>query len=161
MTIEIPLSRNLVALIDNEDLPLVEGYKWCAAPVRNTFYARHSLPWQGNKRPWLEMHRVILNAQPGQVVDHRNRNGLDNTRANLRVCTALQNNYNRFQQARNKTGYKGVSWNGRVGKFYAQIKVAGRNYDLGLYADPIEAARAYDAAARQHFGEFAYLNFPS
>lgn len=157
--IEIPLSRGLVALIDDEDLPLVEGVKWCAVPVRNTFYAQRRT--RNGERAWQQMHRVILCANPGQIVDHRDRNGLNNTRANLRLCTVAQNAFNRFQQASNKTGYKGVSFDKLAGGYRAQIRTRSKSFNLGNYADLAEAARAYDAAARKYFGEFAYLNFPA
>lgn len=95
------------------------------------------------------------------VVDHINCNGLDNRRANLRVCTVQQNlmNCERVQRKR-ATPYKGVSL-GKDGKYYPRLMVKGKMLNMGSFATAEEAARVYDEAALRHCGEFAYLNFPA
>jgi hypothetical protein len=105
------------------------------------------------------MHRQIMQAPAGLDVDHINGDRLDNQRGNLRIATRQQNCWNTTKRKGNYTSpYKGVSW--RRGQWAAYITVSNRQRPLGKFADPIEAARAYDCAAREMFGEFAYLNFP-
>ena len=113
----------------------------------------------------IYMHHEVLGVRHWTMVDHRNRNGLDNQKRNLRRCTKAQNARNGFRVIHGKTSrYKGVcSSNGRViciGKpWRATITKNGRQIYLGWYASQKEAARAYDKAARKHFGEFAATNF--
>ena len=91
-------------------------------------------------------------------IDH---NGFNNTKANLRLCTPSQNNYNtRVRKTKRTSKYKGVSRHKKSKSYAARIRYVGKLYDLGLFADEVEAAKAYDKKARELFGEFAYLNFP-
>ena len=107
----------------------------------------------------IYMHRIVANAQPGQIVDHIDRNPLNNQEANLRICTNAQNCANRPSQRNNGTSrYKGVSWHRQRRRWQAQIQVLGRQMHLGDYLSEIEAASAYNDAAHLHFGDFAYLN---
>jgi len=158
----IPLTQGLVAIVDDEDYPELSKYKWCAARFHNrgTYYALRSDRSTG-KNLQVCMHRQILGLEHGdpRQGDHVNRNGLDNRRENLRIATNAENGRNRPVQANNTTGLKGVGWNKQHRKYHAQIKVDGKKIHLGLFASPIAAARAYDAAARKYFGEFARPNF--
>lgn len=106
------------------------------------------------------MHRLLTKAPKGMMVDHRNGNSLDNTRFNIRVCTALQNCVNRAGYG--SSGYKGVRWMERSKKWYAVLKINGKDTYLGGrgFSTREEAARVYDDSARKHHGEFARLNFP-
>ncbi len=101
------------------------------------------------------MHRVILQPTDGKQTDHINHNTLDNRRQNLREATPLENSRNK-KQGKGKSRYKGVS--PVKGRWIAQIGIGGQNY-IGSYKTEIDAAKAYDAAAMKHFGEFARLNF--
>jgi hypothetical protein len=94
-------------------------------------------------------------------VDHINGDKLDNRRANLRVATKTQQRQNQRVTRRNTSGFKGVSRISSTGRWRARIKVSGRQMPCGVYATAESAALAYDAAAREYFGEFARLNFPN
>lgn len=154
MTKEIQLANNKgTALVDDEDFELVNKYKWCSSHG----YARAVV--NGKK---IHMHRLILGFQKNseQEIDHINGDELDNRRFNLRLCTHRQNSANRRKGCGTSSGYKGVTWDKATWKWMAQIMVNYRNIHLGRFIDEIAAARAYDVAARKHFGKFARTNFP-
>lgn len=155
---EIPLSRGLVALVDDEDYDwLVARGRWYAITgnARGKFYAAHGL---GGGRVEL-MHRVILGAPKGRVVDHLNSVAVDNRRANLRLCTPWENAANRHKE-RGTSRFKGVSWHKRGNAWQAAIRVHGVGHYLGWFKNEAEAALVYDAAARRYLGVNAPLNFP-
>jgi len=160
-TVTVPLTQDKFAIIDEEDAERVLAHKWYAARRRRTWYAGTNIGTEANgDRKTIQLHRFIMNPAPDMEVDHRNGDGLDNRRANLRECPPKINATNQAKYACNKSGYKGVTWRPDTGIWRATIKAGGRSYSLGQFVDRVEAARAYDAAARQHFGEFARLNFP-
>jgi hypothetical protein len=155
---EIPLSRGYIAIIDDEDFDLVSQYKWFAVKNRHVVYAYTTN--KTNKKPvFLRMHSLILNAQPGQQVDHINGNGLDNRRCNLRFASNSKNQMNRFYIS-GVSKYKGVSKDGRSKSrpWKAAIQKDKKRYYLGTFSTEIEAAKAYNEAAKILFGEFARLN---
>ena len=155
MTLEIPLSRGLVSLVDAADFDLiVAAGKWYAAPSRNTFYARHSY-WRDGKVRHVQMHTLITG---WSFVDHRNGDGLDNRRQNLRPANDSKNQMNARMRSDNPSGFKGVCADRH--RWMARIQLDGRRTYLGYFATPQEAARAYDEAALSLFGEFARFNFP-
>jgi hypothetical protein len=154
---EVPLSRGMVALVDDEDFDRVNAFKWCAIRALNgKFYAHRR---RSHDNPYVSMHRFVVGAGRGQVVDHRHGNTLDNRRENLRVCTGQQNGWNRSADRRSRTGFKGVHYFAPMGKWQAHIRVNNRKMHLGYHATVEDAAKAYDAAAVKHFGEFAKTNF--
>ena len=105
------------------------------------------------------MHRLLMNFPSGMVIDHINRNGLDNRRANLRIVTNRQNCWNSSCGINvGSSKYKGVRWLARDRKWRSSIRHNGRKVSLGDFKDEISAARAYDAAAKRYRGEFAVLN---
>ncbi|HUR07040.1 MAG TPA: HNH endonuclease, partial [Nonomuraea sp.] len=106
----------------------------------------------------ISLHRLLCNAQPGQQVDHRNGDGLDNRRSNLRLCTRSQNIGNARTPRTNTSGYKGVYFERARGLWCAEIWFNMRKRRLGRFADPKDAARAYNAAALEQWGEFARIN---
>jgi len=147
---EIPLTQGKAALVDDADYERVMAAgPWC-----------HSNGYAVKGHNGISMHRFLsgLVTGDGKKVDHKNRNGLDNRRRNLRVCTDSQNQANRRRSRNNNSGFKGVSFHRASGKYQAKIKVAGRMRWLGLFADPADAALAYNEAALKYHGEFARLN---
>lgn len=158
---EIPLTRGMVAIVDDEDYEVLAAYKWMATEKRGKFYAQRSVGPR-NDRKTIAMHRVVMNAGPEDFVDHRHGNTLDNRKGvSLRKCTRAQNQRNRH--ARNSaSGYKGVCFLARCksNPWRAEIFVDGKNVHLGYFNSDIDAAKAYDAEASKLFGEFANLNFP-
>ena len=144
----IPLTKGYVALVDAVDYPMLSRFTW---HVTNKGYAVRG------QHPHVLMSRVIMLPDPGLEVDHVNRNKLDNRRRNLRICEHRGNARNAARRVDNASGYKGVSWRSDVKKWRVRLANGGQKY-LGLFDDKLDAARAYDAAARELFGEFACLN---
>lgn len=150
------LSSGHVVLIDEADRELVDRYSWQADCRPQTVYVQGYLIGHWTKHFYL--HRVLMDPPPGMQVDHRNGDGLDNRRANLRLATASQNRGNMRLPPRNTSGYKGVSWDKARAKWVARISANGRYRCLGRFDDPWEAAQTYNAAAIEYWGEFAWLN---
>jgi len=160
----LPLSQNKFAIVDAEDYDRLNKYKWCLSRSPRTNYAVRSIKGKRvkgkrAKRKTILMHRFILNAPRGLVVDHINHNGLDNRKKNIRLCTRKQNNRNKRPQGKTSR-YKGVYFNKPRKKFVARICINGKTTHIGVFTDQIDAAKAYDKKAKELFGEFAYLNFP-
>jgi hypothetical protein len=156
---EIPLTQGKIALVDDEDYADLAQFKWRVQPSGRTFYAvRHDD--SKKKRTTERMHRRILKVQVSEEVDHINHNGLDCQKHNLRKCTQLQNNANQQKQLRKSVdGFKGIIWVEWIKKWRARIRHNGKLIHLGYFDKDVLAARAYDSAAREHFGEFASTNF--
>lgn len=150
----VDLGNGLLALVDEEELPLVRALTWWAVPAGNTYYALTNVRVGGEKRR-VSMHRLIMRARQGQMVDHVDRNGLNNRKANLRFATSSQNAANSVAARQNTSGCKGVAWIAQSGNWAAQILVNGQRRNLGTFAEKEDAIRAYNAAALAAFGEFA------
>lgn len=162
MTVSIPLNSRkypgLFALVDDEDFPLVAGYRWHPFKNRRNFYAIANTRKPDGTLTTVKLHRLIL--PDAKIIDHINHDGLDNRRENLREATNSQNNANQQKMLGTSSGFKGVYWHKQADKWRAQIMFNRKYKHLGLFASEIEAAHAYDNAARELFGEFAHLNFP-
>lgn len=159
----IQLSQGQVAVVDAADYETVSQFKWHAQRARPnaSYYALRAAKTEDGRSTSLSMHRVLVGAKRGQFVDHIDGDGLNNRRANLRLCTASENCQNRRQHRGSvRTPYKGVTYLEATGAYTVQIAARGKRTYLGIYADPVEGALAYDAAALRLHGEFARLNFP-
>jgi hypothetical protein len=156
---EIPLTQGKFAIVDDDDYEKLMQHKWQAQKDKNTFYANRTIRVNG-KRTALSMHREILGLKKGdgKLSDHRNRNGLDNRKENLRVVILSVNNHNRKKNKNNTSGYRGVCWN--KDRWYVNIGIGGGKISVGYFDDLIIAAKAYDKAVTQYRGKDAILNFP-
>ena len=167
---EIPLAgkngTGRVAVVDDHDYPMVAAHRWCVQVSR---YGGREWPYAvatiaGDQ---VRMHRLLSAAENGQTVDHRNGNTLDNRRENLRAASKLQQMWNRrpnksMDGRPRRSQFKGVEYGGfsehTRRPWRARITVGGRKVSLGRFETEWEAAREYNSAAREHFGEFAALN---
>jgi hypothetical protein len=145
----IPLTRGMFAVVDDADFDLVSEFKWSAHKGRNTFYAYNSFAGL--------MHRLLTKPPKGAVVDHRDRNGLNNQRSNLRVCSMSENCENAKAHFDNKSGFKGVSWDSFTKSWRAVVSKGGRRW-RGRFSNPVDAAKMHDRIAALWFGEFAKTN---
>jgi hypothetical protein len=152
----IPLSQGLYAIINESDLEKVSQYKYYAKRNTNTWYAERTEMRKNGKRHTVCLHEDIMGIREGLEIDHKNGNGLDCRRENLRHCTRRQN----MQNCRPYKGrrFKGITLSKRGKKYRARISCNGKRIHLGHFETEIEAAQAYDMAAIEHFGTFARIN---
>lgn len=161
---EIPLTQGQVALVDDEDYAYLSQFKWYARWNARAYYASRQVPAQGSSRQrTLNLHNVVWERHFGEIphgmtVDHHNVDSLDNRISNLRLATRSQQNRNQKVRKDSSTGFRGVTWYERYGQYAARIRVHGKLTFLGYFDDPVDAARAYNAAATEQHGEFARLN---
>jgi hypothetical protein len=151
MSKRIQLSQGLDAIVDDEDYEVLRQWRWSVSEVKG--YTRYAVRQDPDTRRLVLMHRQIMEATKGKVVDHINGDGLDNRRGNLRLCTQAQNLANRGRQ-KNKTlsRYKGVV------PHYNRWAARCNGKHVGMYACETAAALAYDRAAKNRYGDYARLN---
>lgn len=150
---KIKLTRNKYTIVDDEDYEILSKYKWYCT---NAGYAQKDI--YKEKKKYL-MHRVILNAFKGEVVDHINGNPLDNRKQNLRKSTQCLNTKNVKCNRRNNTsGYKGVSFNKKYQKWEAYITFNYKHIFLGYFDKKNDAGKSYNNKAKELFGEYSNLN---
>lgn len=156
----IRLTQGKYAIVDPENYERLNRKKWYAVKEGRSFYAVRNVTINHKKRP-EQMHRVLMKAEAGQFIDHINHNGLDNRIANLRPVSRTENNWNaRKREGKCSSKYKGVCRLKVNKKWQSRIQVNGKSIFLGVFEEEIEAAKAYDTAARKYYGDFAYTNFP-
>lgn len=159
---EINLTKNKIALVDDDDFEKLSKFKWYAHKSRTIFYAERHINSNG-KRTTIRMHRFLMEVPKEKEVDHIDGNGLNNQKSNLRICSRQENLRNQKLSVRNKSGFKGVSWSSRTKKWVSQIGITINKKEtiknLGYFKSKEEAAKTYDNAAKELFGEFAKLNF--
>lgn len=167
----IKLTKGYETIVDEQDFEYLSQHRWKALVTKGLVYAARTKMLSGRlssgcrRSTIVLMHRVIIGAKTGEQVDHRNTDTLDNRRKNLRIATVRQNAAN-ARKTRGCSRFKGVYWNKGKHLWQAQIADGIREGKqvvryLGRFEHEIEAARAYDRAARRMHGEFARLNFYS
>ncbi len=156
----IPLTQGKVAIVDDADYNWLSQWKWRAKRRRNIFYAARSACVAEDNKGTEWMHRVILGlrADDKRQCDHRDGNGLNNQRSNLRRCTATQNHQSSRKRMVATSRYKGIYWHRHVRKWHARIGLNKKQMHLGYYDSEIDAARCYDTEAIKNFGDFALTN---
>jgi hypothetical protein len=163
--------NGITVLIDDQDAGIWNRFRWHANMLdsrpdrvikKKYIHAAVYLGMKNGKQQLqtVYLHRLIMGAAKGQTVDHINGNTLDNRRSNLRFATRSQQNMNKGVPSNNTSGFKGAYLDKRDQRWAASIWINGEKKSLGYHDAAEDAARAYDRAARELFGEFASLNFP-
>lgn len=158
----IPLTHGKVAIVDSEDYKWLSQFKWRAQKSGkrpDSFYAVRNVTIE-KRRTTIQMHRQIMHPPEGLEIDHKNNNGLDNRRCNLRFCTRSQNMANSRGHTRRFSSFKGVSFHKEYKKWRVRITHNGKNLHVGFFRSEVRAAKAYDDKAKELFGEFARPNLP-
>lgn len=155
----ISLTQGKSATVNAIDYDALSQWKWHATKTRtSTGYVRYAARWQAGKRVFMHQEIPKLAGWPTDTkYDHKDHDGLNNTRSNLRPCTNSQNHMNTRKAAGKSSQYKGVCWDKSSGKWIAHIHPGGTQMHLGRFESERDAANAYALAARQLFGEFACL----
>jgi hypothetical protein len=155
---KIELTQGQYALVDDEDFIELSQHKWYAfySKKTNSFYAVRTAKTKPNdKREKIQMHRVIMKAKKGEMVDHKNHDTLNNQKENLRLCNCSQNLMNRRRFKNNSSGVIGVSWSKYDKRWRSRIKVNKKQIYLGEFSLLEDAAKARKEAEGKYFKEFA------
>lgn len=159
--------KKIEVIIDKKDEFLFDQYTWTASDngCGTVYVHRRTRKHEGGRPRKVYLHRVLTKAGSGQIVDHINRNSLDNRKSNLRIASSSINNINRgknksWRGKPTSSKYKGVSWSNKGEKWHSYIWCDDERVHLGYFTEERDAARAYDAMAHELYGEYAYLNFP-
>lgn len=156
----IPLTQGFFAVVDDEDFDDLMQYRWQIHKMRSCYYAKRGVFENGKSRNiTMQAHLlgVLKTHDRAFQIDHKNGNGLDNRRENIRICSYSQNQMNRKNTSGKTSKYKGVNF--YRGKYISRIKLNYKEIRIGSFRLEIDAAKAYDIKAKELFGEFASLNF--
>ena len=157
---KIYLGEREWALVELPDYYRLKNFNWYLGGNGKEFYAFRNIKIGPGKTKMVSMHRMILDPPPHLLVDHKNNNTLDNRRSNLRLATHAENACNRPKiKSKTSSQYIGVYLEKRTGRYTSKIRIDGIRLWLGRFNSELEAAKAYDEAARRYHGEFARLNF--
>lgn len=156
----IKLTKGKRARVDDEIFDWLSQWKWFAFFGRSVWYAARWSSRRGGKRQMILMHRQIigLDARDRLQVDHFDGVGLNNVRTNLRIATKRQNTWNMLNRRKGQSGFHGVTWHAQRKRWQARIRIDAGYKSLGLFENPLEAARAYNRAVREHRGTFGRIN---
>ncbi len=155
----IYLGENKFTIVDPHDFYRFNYFNWCPKENGPRTYAVRLISAPHNRTRILSLHREIMKAPPTLLVDHRNRNGLDNRRDNLRLATHSQNQCNKGKSRSNSSSqFIGVYFEKRSSRWVAKIVLHGKRIWLGRFKDELDAAKAYDKAAKKYHKDFARLN---
>ncbi len=158
---KIPLGDSMFTIVDPHDFYWLNNFHWYAEGQDIHIYAIRNIIKPGCKSRSMRLNREIMDAPDGLLVDHRNRNTLDNRRENLRLATNSQNQFNKAKTSRKTSSrFVGVFLEKCTGRWIAKVTVNRERVWSGRFDSEIDAAKAYDAAAKKYHGEFARLNFP-
>jgi hypothetical protein len=150
-------------LVDDDDFDLINKYHWSLAKGKTTLYA-HAYEWRNGRNHTIRMHKLVMgvasstSGKRSLPIDHRDHNGLNNQKSNLRIASPAENARHARISKRNSSGYKGVCFHKGQQKFNARIRVDRKLIQIGSFDRAVDAASAYNDAALQYFGEFAVLN---
>lgn len=146
------------ALVNVDGFELVKNFRWYLNKEGYVMRSQHiSGSGKKRKKKIVILARLLMDAPKNKVVDHINRDPLDNRKENLRICSRSQNEAN--SPSRGGTSqFKGVHWDKKTERWISGIKLKYKKFILGSFESEIEAAKVYDKKAREFFGEFAYLN---
>lgn len=151
---KIPLTQGQFALVSDRDYKELSKYKWYARRQRKTYYAKRHYKVVEGRPIHILMHTQIMGTPSGMDIDHRDGNGLNNQRRNLRVTTRSQNMMNKGKPSNNTSGFKGVSLHKQKSKWQAEIVVNGKRIYLGIYSTPEIASKSYIKACKKYHGAF-------
>lgn len=152
------LTQGQFTLVDDEDYRYLSEYNWHTHKDRDRFYARTTIVDNGHPKKVM-MHRYIMRVSGGMVLDHKDGNGLNNQKSNLRICTRAENGRNQKIKDGLSSQFKGVHFHKDTGKWMSRVTVSKKLIYLGLFVSETDAAVAYDNKAKELHGEFAKLNF--
>lgn len=154
---KIKLTQGMFALVDDMDFEYLNQWKWHYNKGRGQGRAQRSTSRKSIEgKTSIFMHRIIMNVPKDMQIDHKNGNGLDNRKENLRVCTNMENNRNKGIARKNTSGVTGISWNKNYEKWHTYIKINNKFIFLGYFGDKEIAIQIRKQAEKQYFGEFAY-----
>ena len=156
----ISLGEGKFTTVDQEDFYRFNIFNWCPRESGPNNYVIRVISGHKNRTKIISLHREIMNPPKGVLIDHRNGDGLDNRRGNLREATHSQNGCNSRKRTNTSSQFLGVYFNKTKRLWASSIKSHGKRIWLGYFKSEVDAARAYDRAAIKYHGEFARLNFP-